>query len=208
MGCGCNNKTKSTTTLKGKTFVTTEQLQQVKTDITLMDKKLDNHLTNHPTMEGIQENFFTKEEINNMFETFVPPQGGEGEESSNFKKDWGTVAPTDSNKIEVSQIKGTSAQISTYRGIKAQIVNNTDTKTIHLMDGITVGGIPLATQNFVNTNIPEIDMSNIYSKLEINNMLKGIPQALEDINTILARLLGCDHSEEIALLDSINGEVI
>ena len=40
------------------------------------------------------------------------------------------------------------------------------------------------------------------------NMLKGIPQALEDINTILARLLGCDHSEEIALLDSINGEVI
>jgi hypothetical protein len=52
---------------------------------------------------------------------------------------------------EVLLKRGNVFQVSTYTGIPGEVVINTDTKTLHVQDGITVGGWPLATRQQVLT---------------------------------------------------------
>lgn len=44
----------------------------------------------------------------------------------------------------VAQMGGTTAQVAAYVGIAKQIVVDTNTWRVHIMDGVTQGGIPLA----------------------------------------------------------------
>ena len=44
----------------------------------------------------------------------------------------------------VAQMGGTTAQVAAYVGIAKQIVVDTTTWRVHIMDGVTQGGIPLA----------------------------------------------------------------
>ena len=47
----------------------------------------------------------------------------------------------------VQQLQSNTANLSDYAGAQGQLVYNTDTKHLHLMDGSTVGGIQVANSN-------------------------------------------------------------
>ena len=55
----------------------------------------------------------------------------------------------------VAQAGGTSNQLASYTGIAKQLVVNTDTFRVHVMDGATAGGIPLARLS----DLQNIDLS-------------------------------------------------
>ena len=76
------------------------------------------------------------------------------------------------------------------------------------MDGSTLGGHALATEQFVLDNVPKGEMGDTYSKAEIDSMLGNIPESIGKIDQLLAKIIGCTHDEEVELIDAINGEVI
>ena len=64
------------------------------------------------------------------------------------------VLPADSSQntyVTVQQLQSTSANLADYAGAAGQIVYNSETKKIHIMDGVTAGGIPLAFKSDVDT---------------------------------------------------------
>ena len=64
------------------------------------------------------------------------------------------VLPADSSQntyVTVQQLQSTSANLADYAGAAGQIVYNSETKKIHIMDGVTAGGIPLALKSDVDT---------------------------------------------------------
>lgn len=64
------------------------------------------------------------------------------------------VLPADSFQntyVTVQQLQSTSANLADYAGAAGQIVYNSETKKIHIMDGVTAGGIPLALKSDVDT---------------------------------------------------------
>ena len=142
---------------------------------------------------------YTREEIDELLSNF---------ENCDFSLDWGVITSVNQQKLEVSQLKGTNEQLSTYRGINGQIVVNVDEHNIHVMDGSTLGGHALATEQFVLDNVPKGEMGDTYSKAEIDSMLGNIPESIGKIDQLLAKIIGCTHDEEVELIDAINGEVI
>lgn len=56
-----------------------------------------------------------------------------------FETDWGTLEEG-LKKIEVQLLRGTDEQISSYKGKVGQVVVNTDTHQLHIMDGVKLGG--------------------------------------------------------------------
>lgn len=72
------------------------------------------------------------------------------------------ASPVDGEITEVKMLGGTTEHLSTYTGAERQLVINTETKDVHLMDGVTAGGIPLAKKS----DIIETDLSDYYNKEE------------------------------------------
>ena len=63
------------------------------------------------------------------------------------------VLPADSSQntyVTVQQLQSTSANLADYAGAAGQIVYNSETKKIHIMDGTTASGHPLAFKSEVD----------------------------------------------------------
>ena len=87
-----------------------------------------------------------------------------------FIRDWGSIDTPllIEASIPVSNVHGTASAITPYIGILGQILYNTDTKTLHAMDGITPGGSPLlkSSDAYLKTQT--------YTKEEVDTAVGGI----------------------------------
>ena len=64
--------------------------------------------------------------------------------------------------VQLNYRRGTSAEIATFIGTAGEPVYNTSTGQVHIMDGVTAGGRPLAGANTIvltttNQNVPTGD---------------------------------------------------
>lgn len=69
----------------------------------------------------------------------------------------------------VAQAGGTSAQLASYVGIAKQLVVDTNTFRVHVMDGSTAGGIPLARM----TDLQNVDLSGYLTKTDASSTYLG-----------------------------------
>ena len=69
----------------------------------------------------------------------------------------------------VAQAGGTSAQLASYVGIAKQLVVDTNTFRVHVMDVSTAGGIPLARM----TDLQSIDLSRYLTKTDASSTYLG-----------------------------------
>ena len=92
------------------------------------------------------------------------------------------VLPADSSQntyVTVQQLQSTSANLADYAGAAGQIVYNSETKKIHIMDGVTAGGKALAFESELLTKVSSLSQELIDHVLEV----LGIYDALEELIT-------------------------
>lgn len=88
--------------------------------------------------------------------------------------------------------RGTTTQHSTFTGLAGEVTVDTTKDTVVVHDGATAGGIPLATESYVGTEIAT----------EIANLVASAPSTLDTLNE-LAAALGDDPNFATTVTNSI-----
>jgi hypothetical protein len=92
--------------------------------------------------------------------------------------------------------RGTTTQHSTFTGLAGEVTVDTTKDTVVVHDGSTAGGIPLATESYVGTEI----------STEIANLVASAPSTLDTLNE-LAAALGDDPNFATTVTNSIAGKL-
>lgn len=88
--------------------------------------------------------------------------------------------------------RGTTTQHSTFTGLAGEVTVDTTKDTVVVHDGSTAGGIPLATESYVGTQVAT----------EVANLVDSAPSTLDTLNE-LAAALGDDPNFSTTVTNSI-----
>lgn len=88
--------------------------------------------------------------------------------------------------------RGTTAELAAITGAEAELFVDTDKGTVVVMDGATAGGIPLATEDYVDTALANVSLTGYateaYVGTAISNVIDAAPAALDTLNELAAAL--------------------
>lgn len=76
--------------------------------------------------------------------------------------------------VETQQLRGTTEAIKKYQGKQGQLIVNTDTNTVHVMDGVTASGTELAKKddlNAIQQEVEDLKNSTPDEGLDLSNYL-------------------------------------
>lgn len=98
----------------------------------------------------------------------------------------------------VAQMGGTTAQVEAYIGIAKQIVVDTDTWRVYLMDGKTAGGFAVAMKSDLNAYMTTAQKASLVAKSGDRGALAGF----EDCTTSAAAITISGTSPETQIVNA------
>lgn len=107
--------------------------------------------------------------------------------------------------------RGTTAELAAITGAEAELFVDTDKTTVVVMDGVTSGGIPLATEDYVDTALSGVSVdltgyaTETYVGTAIANLVDTAPTTLDTLNE-LAAALGDDPNFATTITTALAGK--
>lgn len=120
---------------------------------------------------------YTKSEVDELIENAIST--GPTETPSVIRPDYGIIS-SEEEHVKVQLARAENGVIETYTGLDGELVYNQTNKTLHIHDGLTMGGKALANEESVQSvafsinNHLEFHNENIYSKNQVDELIAQI----------------------------------